>query len=206
VIGDRLESSDKVLAIGNGESRKNIDLNYFSDYMTVGCNAICREYDVDHLICVDRRMVKEAIGTQRTTPVYTRKDWIGQFNKFSFVLPLPELPYQGDKRSDEPFHWGSGPYAVLLSAILGNEISLIGFDLWSATGKVNNIYKGTDNYVAENYRAVDPSYWLHQISMVFRSFPDKYFIVYNNKGWLIPEDWKLDNVVIKDLDFINQIR
>ena len=199
-----MESSPKILAIGNGESRNGINLNQFQNHVTVGCNAVCREYDVDHLICVDRRMVKEAIGLQRTKSIYTRKDWIGQFNKFPFVLPVPDLPYQGDKRSDEPFHWGSGPYAVLLAALLGNEISLIGFDLWSKTNTVNNIYKGTNNYVAENYRAVDPSYWLYQISMVFRSFPDKYFIVYNDKDWQTPESWKMNNVVIKDLDFINQ--
>ena len=199
-----MESSPKILAIGNGESRNGINLNQFRNHITVGCNAVCREYDVDHLICVDRRMVKEAISLQRTKSIYTRKDWIGQFNKFQFVLPVPDLPYQGSKRSDEPFHWGSGPYAVLLAALLGDEISLIGFDLWSKTNTVNNIYKGTNNYVAENCRAVDPSYWLHQISMVFRSLPDKYFIVYNDKDWQIPKSWNLDNVVIKDLDFIDQ--
>jgi hypothetical protein len=205
VIGDHLELSDNILAVGNGESRSNVDLTQFSNYTTVGCNAICRDYNVDHLICVDRRMVKEAIDQQRITPIYTRKEWIGQFNKFPFVLPVPELPYQGKLRSDEPFHWGSGPYAVLLAATLGKNISLLGFDLWSKTKTVNNVYKGTNNYTAENYRAVDPSYWIHQISMVFTLFPDKYFVVYNDKQWQVPENWKLDNVDIKDIDFIKQI-
>lgn len=200
MIGEHLESSVKVLAIGNGESRKNINLDQFSDHITVGCNAICRDYDVDHLICVDRRMVKEALSLNRTKPIYTRKDWTYQFSKSSSVLTVPELPYKGDKRSDEPFHWGSGPYAVLLSALLGNQISLIGFDLWSETKTVNNIYKDTENYVKENYRPVDPSYWIHQISKVMTCFPDKYFVIYNKEHWAIPESWKLANVLIKSID------
>ena len=65
-----------MLAIGNGESRKGIDLNNFND-TKVGCNAIIRDFFVDHLVCVDRRMVNEAL-TKNTT-IYTRPDWASQY-------------------------------------------------------------------------------------------------------------------------------
>ena len=29
------------------------------------------------------------------------------------VKKVPDLPYEGDKRPDEPFHWGTGQYAGL---------------------------------------------------------------------------------------------
>ena len=49
-----------MLVIGNGESRKDIDISAFNE-TKVGCNAIIRDFFVDHLVCVDRRMVKEAL-------------------------------------------------------------------------------------------------------------------------------------------------
>ena len=47
-------------AIGNGESRTTINIDKLYG-PTVGCNAVHRDYYTDHLVCVDRRMVKEAI-------------------------------------------------------------------------------------------------------------------------------------------------
>ena len=44
---------------------------------------------------------------------------------------------------DEPFHWGSGPYAVLLATFLSKYIKLIGFDLYGIDGKLNNVYENT---------------------------------------------------------------
>ena len=47
-----------MLVIGNGESRKDVPINKLKG-TKVGCNAIIRDYIVDHLICVDQRMVDE---------------------------------------------------------------------------------------------------------------------------------------------------
>ena len=64
---------------GNGESRINIDIESLSG-MKFGCNAIMRDYHMDHLVCVDRRMVDEAVKTvaNSLTIVYTREDWIDE--------------------------------------------------------------------------------------------------------------------------------
>jgi len=200
VIGIHLVlSDDRSLVIGNGQSRLDIDINSVLDhYITVGCNAIHRDFKVDHLVCCDRRMVLEAIENN-VENIYTRSDW--KFNIPS-VKNLPGLPYQGDQRPDEPFHWGSGPYAVLLATDFSDHIHMIGFDLYGINGLVNNIYKGSKNYSKEDSRAVDPSYWIYQISKVFESFPDKYFTVYND-NWIIPESWKLNNVSFKTIDMLS---
>jgi len=48
---------------GNGESRTSVKINDF-DGPKVGCNAIMRDHNVDYLVCVDKRMVEEAINRE----------------------------------------------------------------------------------------------------------------------------------------------
>ena len=181
------------LVIGNGESRKQINLSQFKDYILIGCNAIHRDMFVNHLVCCDMRMVREAQNNlnSKKTIIYTRKEWI---TFFSDVQELPELPYQGSLRIDNPFHWNSGPYAVLLAAMHSDNVTLIGFDLWSNNNKVNNIYKDTANYSSSNSNAVDPNYWLHQIKKVFECFPNKNFTILNTANWKMPTEWQKSNV------------
>jgi hypothetical protein len=188
-----------MLVIGNGESRQGIDIDSL-DCKKVGCNAIMRDYKVDHLVCCDRRMVEESIqtGYNNLAYVYTRKDWIAYFSKHKHIRQVPELPYKGDQRPDDPFHWGSGPYAVLLASKLTDNsiVKLIGFDLYSSNKKVNNVYKGTKNYANSESRAVDPRYWIYQIAKVFESFPNIRYEVYVNDDWEIPKFWNQSHVKI----------
>lgn len=185
----------KCLVLGNGESRKLVNL-IKSDFSFIGCNAIYRDMSVDHLVCVDRRMVNEVINNRvnTTTKIYTRKDWLHFYYHNENIFEVPELPYNGTERWDEPFQWGSGPYAVLLGALEFDEVHLIGYDLYSKTKLVNNIYKDTSNYDSSDKHSVDPRYWIHQISMVFQHFPKVTFKVYQEEEWNIPETWKYFNV------------
>lgn len=188
-----------MIAVGNGESRKGINLSERNNL--IGCNAFHRDVAVEHLICVDHRCVREALVSPNctNTKIYTRPDWINYFNDPRVCL-VPELPYKGTERPDDPFQWGSGGYAILLAAKLSDQIEMIGFDLWSKTDKVNNVYKGTQNYSSSDKHRVDPSYWIYQISKVFECFSDKYFIVYNEDGWQMPPSWKKANVEFKTID------
>jgi hypothetical protein len=188
---------------GNGESRTSININNIH-LPTVGCNAIVRDYLVDYLVCADKRMVKEAISRAYKNLIFTRNDWINLFKETTNVRVVPPLPYTGTDRWDEPFQWGSGPYAVLVGAIYTktNTVGLIGFDLHSETNTVNNIYKGTPNYIDADKRAVDPRYWIHQIGMVFKCFPKIQFTIYQD-DWELPESWNYPNVMV---DKISKIR
>ena len=103
-----------MIVIGNGTSRTTINLDRYPETM-IGCNAIFRDLYVDHLVCCDKKMVKQAICAG-VSPIYTRRRWIADFPNEQ-VIALPELPYKGDKRQDDPFHWGSGPYAVLIASV-----------------------------------------------------------------------------------------
>ena len=193
-----------MLVIGNGESRKDIYINKYGS-IKVGCNAIFRDFYVNHLICCDRRMVTEAQQERNYGAIYTRPDWREELKLCGLV---PQLPYKGDTRPDDPWHWGSGPYAVLLGTSIANrfssgntEISMIGFDLYSETKTVNNIYKGTENYEDTESRPIDPSYWIYQIDKVFENFPDTTFYYYNNKPWPTKQTNVCNKMVIEfDID------
>ena len=84
-----------MLVIGNGQSRARIDLSRINDEK-IGCNAIFRDENVDHLICCDRRMVKQALDFNEIN-IYTRERWYKEFDSLD-VFPLPNLPYKGTVR------------------------------------------------------------------------------------------------------------
>lgn len=186
------------LVIGNGESRKNISLKSRDYDLTIGCNAVLRDYPVDYLVCVDRRMVKEALEQKYKPVIYTRKDWLSGFSYP--VVPVPELPYKGSNRPDDPFHWGSGPYAILIGALESNKVDLVGFDLYGIDNKLNNIYKNTHGYDDSHKNAVDPRYWIYQIGKIFECFPNTKFTIYNKKDWNLPDNWIFSNVSLDIVD------
>lgn len=187
------------LVIGNGESRRNVDVNSLKKkFTTIGCNAIHRDFIVDHLVCCDRRMVAESLENPYIENIYTRERYWHDFKKLKKekrVQLLPSLPYEGFDRADNPVHWGSGPYAVLLATTMNfNKIHLLGFDLYGTESKINNCYKNTNNYSKSETAAVDPSYWIYQIKKVFELNQNKKFFIYNNSNWTLPREWTYSNV------------
>lgn len=188
--------------VGNGESRSGINLTKLKDsYTLIGCNAIYRDFVVDYLVCCDYRMVLESVsGTD--TKIYTRPENYKRVHKLhSNVFSFPDLPFEQNYRQDEPRNWGSGPYAVYLSASLNfKKIYLLGFDLYGNNGYINNIYKGTENYSAATKKSIDCSYWIYQIKKVFNHYPETEFFIINNDDWKLPESWKLPNVSLIPLD------
>ena len=103
-----------VSVIGNGESRRGFDITPLKGITTmVGCNAIFRDHNLDYVVACDRHMCQEAVNTVgKNTTVYTRENWYKQFAFWPNVKKVPDLPYEGDKRQDEPFHWGTGQIAA----------------------------------------------------------------------------------------------
>ena len=141
-------------------------------------------------------MVDEALKNPKTKniTIYTRLNWVKEYNCYPRVKLVPDLPYKDINRADDPWHWGSGPYAVLLAAMQNTDVHMLGFDLHGNNDLVNNVYKDTDNYLTSNKPKVDPSYWIYQIGKVFEYFPKTLFTVYNKKDWSIPKEWILPNV------------
>ena len=61
---------------------------------------------------------------------------------------------------------------------------------------VNNIYKGTTGYTYIK-RPVDPSYWIYQFNKLFEH-SDCRWIVVNEPGWKMPDEWKQNKNVFQD--------
>ena len=191
-----------MLVIGNGESRQHVDLKSL-EYTKIGCNAILRDTKVDHLVCVDKPMLVEAVNTRyhNAAKIYTRRNLFVQHRLEKNIRMVPDLPYAGSERPDDPVHWGSGPYAVLLAAKLAtDDVHLLGFDLYSTDNKVNNIYKDTANYSLAHKSAVDPRYWIYQIGKVFECFSDTQFVIHQADNWQLPKAWKYSNVSLDNLN------
>lgn len=186
------------LIIGNGESRSLLNLKTISLHK-IGCNAIYRDYDINQLVCIDRKMVREAYSNGCNN-IYTRKEWIHEFDP-ERVKSLPDIPFNYTHRYDDPIHWNSGIYAILLGALQFKELHLIGFDLYSSDPYINNIYKDTINYQKSNSVAINPIYWIIQISKLMDNFPSVNFVIHQPGHWTMPTQWYKDNVRLTNLDF-----
>ena len=190
----------QTLAIGNGESRLSVDLELvLPNFETVGCNAICRDVNVDHLVCCDYRMVVEAFEhISPNTNLYLKDTHYQVFkksNKYQNVNLVPQLDLDTSLRHNQIQHWGSGSISVLVAALLPyKRVYLIGHDLYSNTHFVNNVYKNTMNYTSAQSLPVDPGYWIEQISLVFDAFYTKEFVVVNSDTWQMPAQWNKPNV------------
>lgn len=190
-----------VTIIGNGKSRLGFDITPMKKFSTViGCNAQFRDYNFDYFVCADKHMCQEAVNTVgKNTNIYTRDRWHKEFAMWPNVKKLPDLPYSGDKRQDEPFHWGTGPYAgVLAGTFKPKAIFMIGFDLWQLPGQKedNNIYRNSKGYEYIK-RPVDPSYWIHQFAKLFEHI-DSRWIVVNRPDWKMPDEWSKNKNVFQE--------
>lgn len=189
-----------MIVIGNGESRKSLNLNLIQENK-IGCNAAYRDLELRHLVCVDKRCLQEAMSNNFTDigKLYTRSEhYIDNQKNLRLV---PDLFYAGSERYDEPQHWGAGPYAVLLASKLttSKHVKLVGFDLYGIDNKVNNVYKDTTNYSLSQKSAVDPSYWIIQLGKIFEFYSDVKYTIYNTEDWVMPKNWKKPNVSLDKL-------
>ena len=134
----------------------------------------------------------------------THQQWVTWVEDIDKVEIIPE-DYSG---------WSAGPIAVRMAIEDNNptDVYLIGFDLGSNTGLVNNVYKGTSNYVAQDANEIPAVNWIKQHQQNFKAFPDVTFWKVNpaplgtDKISQEVEEWKeyenVKYISIKDIDNI----
>ena len=122
---------EKALVVGNGESRKRIDLNLFNrdKWEIYGCNALYREFSPDHLIILDKGMREEFESEGRS--------FYGMSKYIYFVEDIAEY---------EPM-MSAGCMAIQVAMRHHKEIDIIGFDLETRDGLINNVYKDSPHYM-----------------------------------------------------------
>jgi hypothetical protein len=136
--------------IGNGPSRKDIDLSSLreSEARVWGCNALYRDFTPDYLVAVDKEMIKEIMdsGYHKMNKCYF-KERSGVNHK-----PLYDHPNitTWNTQHSQP---GNSGVSAIYHAIQHkyNRIILIGFDLRSTKGRAG-IYADSANYLKHNHK------------------------------------------------------
>ena len=151
--------------IGNGESRKDIDLYPLKNYGKVyACNAVFRTFEPDYLVAVDVKMILEINHAkyQMNHPVWTNpnKQYSGM-QGFNFFQPSKG--------------WSSGPTALWLASQQEYQIIyILGFDFKGTdSNNFNNIYSDTENYKKSNDTATYYGNWLRQTKTVIEQHNTK---------------------------------
>jgi len=107
--------------------------------------------------------------------------------------------------------WAAGPTSGNIACLREkpDEVYLIGHDIRSDNNKVNNIYKGTNNYVSVDNGPTPHFNWIRQWRTLFNRNPNVKFIKVNKKNDLkaitdqiIPE-WY--NIKSKNISYISQM-
>lgn len=180
--------------IGNGESRKDFDLRKLNNQgATYGCNGIMRDYNVQNLVCSHMRHLNEAVdfGLDKKSYVHANLRMSNVLKNPNIQL-LPDVPYESTHKNDLAENWRSGSYALLLGAMQNKMVMLLGFDFngvgersfSTPFGKVNNIYKDTNNYPSSNEKQRDMGSDVQQVGHIIKHFSNVKFVFIND--W-IPE-------------------
>jgi hypothetical protein len=180
--------------IGNGESRKGFDLNKLVEYGPIfGCNALYRDFYPTTLIAVDDRMIKEINeygGIPKSTELICRMN-----DKTRRTL----VSSRGEVIVDRGY--AAGPTALYIMCGRYTDITdifLIGFDIYSKNGKVNNMYKDTNCYAMSDQTATYTKNWIERLCYIFSTNPSKRFYRVSddelNKEYKVPSWVGLNNV------------
>ena len=159
-------------AIGNGESRKDFDLEKLRGHGVIyGCNALYRDFEPDVLCALDNNVLLEI-----TQSGY--KGVIGKFNKTHKQAivgdkSLPVMPPRALGRI-----WYTGIAALWIMGQQNPDVKSVfclGYDLYDS--KTNNIYKGSLNYERMGLS-----------NMQFKAFREQVFDYYPEKSYYFVHD------------------
>jgi hypothetical protein len=164
------------IVIGNGVSRKELDLNSLVGHGTIyGCNALYREFShYDHLIAIDDGMIEEIKNDPK-----------------AIIPPIEERFESSDYNPFQRRRSNAGMNAMYEAVKAGNvSIFCIGFDfILEGDISVDNIFKGTKNYGPETHANVSDNYYRLQYLQWFIS---KYKTC--SFWFVIPDDAEKKNI------------
>jgi hypothetical protein len=186
--------AEVAFVLGNGESRKGIDIDNLKKHGTVfACNGVYRTDKPDFLIAVDPKMVLEIAESDYLLQNKVYSNFNAQYNKNPKILENVQWfkPSLG---------WSSGPTALRMACDHGfKEIYILGFDYQGLSEggknnrfKVNNLFKDSRNYKKGNEQATFFGNWMNQTKKCLQDYPDVKFHRVIPKDWFQPKDlqWK----------------
>lgn len=202
--------SNTAFVLGNGESRKGIQIADMKEHGTVfACNAVYRTEEPDFLVAVDPKMVLEIAESNYAKTHEVWSNFNGQYNKNQKVLDQIKWfrPSLG---------WSSGPTALRMACERGyKEIYVLGFDYQGHTdaqknnrNKFNNVFKDTRNYKRSKDEATFYGNWMNQTKRILNDFQDVKFHRVIPKGWFQPKDldWKNNLSTLTIQEFLDKFK
>jgi len=182
--------SSVAFVLGNGESRKGIDINDLKECGTVfACNGVYRTHQPHWLVAVDPKMMLEIAETDYVQNNKVYSNYNAQYQKHQKLLDHVTW-------SKPSLGWSSGPTALRLACEKQyKEIYVLGFDYQGHSEtqnknrfRFNNIFKDTRNYKKSNDEATFYGNWMNQTKRVVTDFKDVQFYRVIPKGWFKPKD------------------
>jgi hypothetical protein len=186
--------AEVAFVLGNGESRKGIEIN---DLMQRGkvyaCNAVYRTHQPHWLVAVDPKMMHEIAETDYVEHNKVYSNYNTQYQKQKKLLDHVTW-------SKPSLGWSSGPTALKLACDHGfKEIYILGFDYQGLKEdsknnvfRLNNLFGNTRNYKKRNETATFYGNWMNQTKKCLVDYKDVKFHRVIPTGWFQPKDleWK----------------
>lgn len=182
-------TTTQAVAIGNGESRKDFNLQLISDHrggllavdklQTYGCNALYRDFAPDFLVAVGDDIVNEIANTEYALNniVYTNAKAILEHPGKFYLVP-------------QNVSYDSGALAAYMACFDGHaKVFLIGYDQYDEDGgPMNNVYKNTPGYLAST-QTQNAKFFSLTLRDVATTYPTVEFIrVMPESTWYIPPE------------------
>ena len=186
--------SSIAFVLGNGESRRGIDINDLKQKGSVyACNGVYRTHQPHWLVAVDPKMMLEIAESDYVVHNKVYSNFNSQYNKVPKLLDHVTW-------SKPSLGWSSGPTALRLACDHGfKEIYILGFDYQGhseASNKnrfrFNNVFKDTRNYKKGNDEATFYGNWMNQTKKCLDEYKHIRFHRVIPTGWFKPKDidWK----------------
>ena len=186
--------SSIAFVLGNGESRRGIDIDDLKEKGTVyACNAVYRTHRPHFLIAVDPKMILEIGETDYMLHNKVWSNYNAQYKNNKKILDHCNWfkPSLG---------WSSGPTALKMACDHKyEEIYILGFDYQghkedskNKRYKLNNMFGGTRNYKRVSDEATFYGNWMNQTKRCLGDYKDVKFHRVIPQGWFQPKDleWK----------------
>ena len=152
--------------LGNGISRRGIDLNALANYGAVyGCNALYTEFTPTALVATD-------------TPIATAIQESGYSAKNRFYTRRPIAGLGGQRVPQKYYGSSSGPICISIAALDNHsKIYMLGYDMGpNEKGKFNNVYADCKHYKTSGAEPTFTGNWIRQIRTVVTDFPQTKFV------------------------------
>ena len=196
---------DTAFVLGNGESRRGIQIEELKTHGTVyACNGVYRTDTPHYLVAVDPKMLLEIGETDYAINNKVWSNYNSQYAKHKKILDHVQWfkPSLG---------WSSGPTALRMACEHGyKDIYILGFDYQGHSQgsgfKFNNVFKDTRNYKRAKDEATFYGNWMNQTKRCLKDFASIKFHRVIPKDWFTPKDlaWNENLSHLIKEDFVKQ--